>query len=143
MESGRGAQPHSDCTLEKIMKGDYLDRLAKRTVELGSFVEGAELEQQAASRHPEKLAKDSFDCVTKAANRRQPLEQNLVLSILFKAFRTIDQRIAKNFNVLAGLVTKLRAIECVQGNELAIPHAPLDTIYIVYSGQVEQTYSDE
>ena len=79
--------PHSDCTLEKIMKGDYLDRLAKRTVELGSFVEGADLEQQVASRHPEKLAKDSFDCVSKAANRRQPLEQNLVLSILFKALR--------------------------------------------------------
>ena len=93
------------------MKGDYLDRLAKRTVELGSFVEGEEIEQQAASRHPEKLAKDSFDCVTKAANRRQPLEQNLVLSILFKAFRTIDQRIAKNFNVLAGLIPKLKAVE--------------------------------
>ena len=93
------------------MKGDYLDRLAKRTVELGSFVEGAEIEQQSASRQPEKLAKDSFDCVTKAANRRQPLEQNLVLSILFKAFKTIDQRIAKNFNVLAGLVPKLRAVE--------------------------------
>ena len=125
------------------MKADYLDELAKRTIELGSFAMGAELEQQAPSRHPEKLAKDSFDCVTKAANHRQPLEQNLVLSILFKAFRAIDQRIAKNFNVLATLVMKLRAVEHGQGATLAVPHAPLDTIYIVYSGQVEQTYSEQ
>lgn len=119
------------------MKGDYLGRLAKRTIELGSFVEGAEFEEQAATRQPEKLAKDSFDCVTKAANRRQPLEQNLVLSILFKAFKMIDHRIAKNFNVLAGLVPKLKAVEYAQGKTLAVPYAPIETIFIVYSGQVE------
>ena len=38
------------------------------------------------------------------------MEQNLLVSILFKAFMKIDQRVAKRFNVLATLANKMQTI---------------------------------
>ena len=60
------------------------------------------------------------------------------MSVLFKVFKKIDQRIAKNFNVLATLVNKLKAESFKKGDIIIKPTDNLDRIYIVYSGQVEQ-----
>ena len=92
-------------------------------------------------RPSEKLTANAFECVTKVTKDRQPLEQNLVLSILHKVFKAIDQRVAKKFNVLANLVNKLKAVTLKKGDIVVHPQAPIDTIYVMYSGQVEQSFS--
>ena len=58
----------------------------------------------------DKLTKNAFDCIKKAPSTRQPLEQNLILSIVHKVFKKVDQRVAKRFNVLAALINKIKAI---------------------------------
>ena len=56
------------------------------------------------------LKQNAFDVIDKIPNYRLPMEQNLLVSILFKAFMKIDQRVAKRFNVLATLANKMQTI---------------------------------
>ena len=63
------------------------------------------------------------------------------MSVLFKLFTKIDVRIAKKFNVLATLVDKLKAESFKKGDIIIQPTDSIDKIYIVYSGQVEQTHT--
>lgn len=69
-----------DCTIEKILKGDFLGRLAVLAKEFG-YTEAYERE---------KMTENAYDCIARPANRKKPLEHNLVLSILFKLFKAID-----------------------------------------------------
>ena len=66
----------NECTLNKILSGDYLTDLYILSKQLGYTDAHAK----------EKLTDNAYDCVAKATNLRQPLEQNLILSILFKVF---------------------------------------------------------
>lgn len=66
--------------MEKILKGDFLARLTVLAKELGYSV--------AYSK--EKLTENAFDCIARPANKKKPLEHNLVLSILYKLFKAID-----------------------------------------------------
>ena len=85
-------------------------------------------------KHPDRLTTNAFDCVNKIPNLRFALEQNLILSIMHKVFKQVDQRIAKKFNVLATLVNKLKAVTLNKGDIIVKPDSKIDTIYIVYSG---------
>ena len=85
----------------------------------------------------DKLTKNAFDCIEKIPAARQALEQNLILSIVHKVFKKVDQRVAKRFNVLAALINKIKPISLKEGDVLVQPDEAIDKIYIMYSGQVE------
>lgn len=68
------------------MEGYYLEAFAKLTQQLDLYLPTAG-SKASNQRERETLTKSAFECVNKVVNHRQPIEQNLILSILFKAFK--------------------------------------------------------
>ena len=64
----------------------------------------------------------------------------MIMSIVHKIFKKVDQRVAKRFNVLATLINKIKTITLEKDDVIIEPNAPIDKIYVMYSGQVAQTF---
>ena len=64
----------------------------------------------SALKKRDDIKKSAFEVVKKIPNYRLPVEQNLLVSILYKAFVKVDPRVAKRFAVLATLANKLKTI---------------------------------
>ena len=86
------------------------------------------------------MTSNAYDCINKTPGARQPLEQNLIMSIVHKIFKKVDHRVAKRFNVLATLINKIQTITLEKGDIIIEPNASIDKIYVMYSGQVVQTF---
>ena len=139
-QSDAGMLSENDCTHEKIIKGHYIDALTSKLKKLGAYYpENMDIDDvESAKKKTDDIQTSAYDVINKVANYWQPMEQNLLVAILFKIFQKIDQRVAKRFNVLAALTYKLRTKLLYKDDVIVQPDESLDTINIVYAGQIKQ-----
>ena len=81
------------CTYDKIMKGHYLTQLEQQLRQLGAYYtpDGLDVDTvESAAKKTRDLKSNAYDVVEKIPNYRLPIEQNLLVAILYKAFVKID-----------------------------------------------------
>ena len=134
------AMQDRNCSLEKIVEGYYLGALTKLAVLYGgNLAEDEKVDKRHEQWKRSGIAEQSaYKIVKKDVSERHPLEQNLLLSIVFKAVSMIDPRISRSFPVLSKLINKLRAATYWKSDFILRPHEKLRDIRVVYSGNVEQ-----
>ena len=67
------------------------------------------------------------------------METNLLMCMLFKMFRRIEPKIAKSYNLLEALTARLVTRTFRQGQPLVSIGDRMDSIMLIYSGQVRVT----
>lgn len=97
------AMQDRDCTLDKINNGYYLGALKDLAAQSGI---NNVAERTKRTKNAEQNA---YLIAQKDVKERSPLEENLLLSIVFKALSKVDARIARSFPVLSKLITRVKA----------------------------------